>query len=106
MCIRDRNGYRQEILLNVVFDNGQVNAVAEWQPSDVRVFPNPTEGLLNIRMKGLKAIVVRNAEGRVVREVHALQDAHRLDLDALPSGVYTLELHGAEGIDKRRVILR
>lgn len=90
------------------------NSITEAEFGSVGIFPNPTEGLLTLQLDMLNAEVL-NAEvvdisGRTViaHTVNAVQGVsrHRLDLNGLADGVYTLRIQGANGVLTQKVILR
>lgn len=87
-----------------VFDT----ASADWQ-----VYPNPTEGRVNVRSGSLSGPVLwelLDASGRVVfaeRTTIAAGAEHVLDLDAdMASGTYVLRATHAAGRSVQRVVLQ
>lgn len=85
----------------------QSNGIEE-QACTPSVFPNPTEGGLNIKLCEANSIVSRatlyNSIGQIVNDQ---RNQNTLDLRELPSGVYTLEVtDGAGTISRQQVINR
>ena len=71
--------------------------------SGVQVYPNPTSGLLNIRLeKPLNEVAklsILNVQGRLLREqqLEKGQSFHTLQLNALPAGIYIVRLVTSDG---------
>lgn len=68
-----------------------VNSVEELASYQVNVFPNPTAELVNITATNLSTIILLNDLGQMM-EVKAtyLQSGAQLDVEQLPTGMYTL----------------
>ena len=79
------------------------NALKKNNSSSVKLFPNPTNGRVNISAKGLKNISVRDLTGRVVmkRNVSGLSASFMLPEK---SGVYLISVISDEGLDTIKVI--
>lgn len=76
----------------------------------VRIFPNPTTGPLQITTTGLEEPVrihIRNAQGQFIRQTktYSAFDAMALDLSDLPGGVYFLTLESGRAQLTQQVIL-
>jgi hypothetical protein len=95
--------------LNVLPPN-QLTGTPEQAELDARVYPVPTTALLNIRLDRNPApgsrCVLRSVDGRLLLN-QALNDIQStLDLGALQSGMYILELIDAEGRRTTRPVLK
>ncbi len=80
---------------------------AEAGDAGMRLYPNPTTGLLTVEAPAdATTATVRDAVGRVVHTVRLAPHAGRvsLDLSALPAGVYSVGLQTAAGPVVRRVV--
>lgn len=95
--------------LNVLPPN-QLTGTPDQAQLDAQVYPVPTTALLNIRLDrnpgpGSRC-VLRSVDGRMVLD-QALTDVQSLlDLSALQSGMYLLELIDAEGRRTTRPVLK
>lgn len=69
--------------------------------SHFNVFPNPTEGRLEIRGEQFLKVVLYNLTGQKVLE----SENNILELKALSSGAYLLKIHRTDGIDETQKIL-
>ncbi|MBX2929687.1 MAG: T9SS type A sorting domain-containing protein [Saprospiraceae bacterium] len=77
--------------------------------SSVRLFPNPTDGLLQLQFPGqqLDRIALLTPAGQVLRVVQGpLFDAHQLRLEGLPTGMYFVRMEQAGRAAMRKVVLR
>ena len=71
-------------------------------PTHIELFPNPTNGMLQLRNITAKEVVVYTAQGqRIARYDNPGQE---LDLRALPTGVYHLHLITADAAYAARVV--
>ena len=81
-----------------------VSGITEIAASNIRLFPNPTTGLVRISEGTAERIQVVDQLGRVVMVQNT--PSQQIDLKALPTGVYTLLLDMGKGEQvSARVIL-
>ena len=76
----------------------ETNDVAELALDEsVQIYPNPTNGLLNVSGNGLMHITVSNLLGQIIMEVNA--EGHTtLDLNGNESGIYLISIESANGV--------
>ncbi|MCB0755358.1 MAG: M28 family peptidase, partial [Flavobacteriales bacterium] len=81
------------------------NAEAEW-----RIYPNPTNGLLNISLDGNTAtcnLEIVDMKGAAVLQTTVIGSRHSVDVSALPKGMYTLRMTSADGaVDISRPLIK
>jgi hypothetical protein len=79
------------------------NAAAD---GTMRLYPNPTSGLLNLEfsVEGVREIRVLNAVGQVILEKTSAQAVETIDLGAYARGFYYVHVKGREGERTFRVI--
>ena len=77
-----------------VLENGNLN---------VKVYPNPAEGFVNVAAEGLQNIALIDMMGRIVKEQSASQSATVVDLSNLPTGLYFLRVTTDKGVALQRV---
>lgn len=70
--------------------------------SNVSVYPNPTNGIVNINAEGLKNIVVMNALGQVVSETVENQ----IDLSQFGTGLFMLRITTEQGSSVQRIMVK
>ena len=77
--------------------------VSENENLNVKVFPNPAEGFVNVAAEGLQNITLIDMMGRIVKEQSASQSATVVDLSNLPTGLYFLRVTTDKGVALQRV---
>jgi hypothetical protein len=70
--------------------------VAEFGES-VKIYPNPTSGVLNIQGEGLKSIEVYNTIGQCVMTQEVNGDGIQLSTESLNNGIYFLRVRANDG---------
>ena len=73
---------------------GSVN-ISEEKNEDISIYPNPSNGILNIKFHSFgsdKEIKIANIEGKIVHQTIANKDNIKLDLSFLKSGTYFVSL--------------
>ena len=72
------------------------------------VYPNPTEGLLNVELAegGQFSLFVYNTNGMQMMRREGLVDNTRVDLSGLAHGMYIVEIRTAEGVVRTKVVVR
>ena len=81
---------------------GIVNSVPDTFESNTSVYPNPTQGVLNIRVDDLLRVDVYNLAGNRVGQF----TTNTSDLSNLPNGIYLLNIYCKSGwMKKAKVVL-
>jgi hypothetical protein len=72
----------------------------------LKIYPNPTSGRLQIEyLQELPSIIrILDMSGKVAFETIAQQRNQTIDLTALPSGVYVVEIIGKERTEKQLIV--
>lgn len=70
--------------------------------SNIGIYPNPTNGMVNIRAEGIRNIVVMNALGQKVYETVENQ----IDLSQFGDGMFMLRIVTENGVSLKRVLVR
>jgi hypothetical protein len=76
--------------------------VAEVSEINVRLYPNPTSGILNIEGEGMMTISVMNMLGQKVMEMN-VTDKAIVNLNGCESGVYMVKVKTADG-EKTQIV--
>jgi hypothetical protein len=96
-------------------DGNPITSVDELFTTDVNVYPNPTEGVLNIALQTLTAqdvkVEVYNAMGQFImvekfNKVAAGKNNLNLNLNNVPTGLYIVEVSGAQLNETFRVAVK
>jgi len=93
-----------KITVNPPVSIDQINRQGEG----VRIFPNPTIGLINISLdafSGKKVMVeIRNPEGKVI-QIKSFENKISIDLTGRPMGIYIIKLFNDHEMIARKVVL-
>nr|MBX2877857.1 DUF3616 domain-containing protein [Saprospiraceae bacterium] len=85
-----------------------VNVVDLYNAFDLSVYPNPSRGLLQVEVSEevqLEQLEVFDINGRpVLRQQLSSFGSFRLDLSALPAGLYSLRIRADQGTSVQRII--
>ena len=80
--------------------------ISEYGMNVLSIYPNPSNGLITINgldaFQEIFAICVLNTSGQVVKQVSIVES--QIDLYDLSSGVYLLEVHADQSIQRVRII--
>ena len=88
------------------YDPCSVDAVEEaTTSSSVNVYPNPTNGMLNVAGQGTMHISVMNVLGQTLQETCSEGNA-TLDLSQYESGMYLIRIETESGIEVQKVSIR
>ena len=86
-------------------NNCEEDAVEETANSNVQVYPNPTNGLLNVNGNGTMCITVSNMLGQKLLETTA-DNAATIDMSQYGQGIYMLSIETANGVTVQKVSVR
>ena len=101
--------YTSEELSDGIFltynNNCENVSIEEVSESNVRLYPNPTNGIINIEGNGAMTISVMNTLGQKVMETTATDNAN-IDLSGFESGIYMVRIETEDGIKTEKVNVR
>lgn len=95
-----------QILPRVKEDIFTPSANEDARRIEVAVYPNPTDGELNVRAEGRFDLNVYSVNGTLVLAQEGLDSEARIDLSGLSKGVYLVEVKTAEGSAMSKVVVR
>lgn len=95
-----------QILPRVKEDIFTPSANEDARRIEVAVYPNPTDGELNVRAEGRFDLNVYSVNGTLVLAQECLNAEARIDLSGLSKGVYLVEVKTAEGSAMNKVVVR
>ena len=91
---------------NTIYYYG-LNGISDVPSISARIYPNPATDMLHIDIKGTNQpydISLTDVTGRTLREVHDLSGDQAIDISALASGVYLVNLMQAGVSTTQRVV--
>lgn len=71
----------------------------------INMYPNPSQGLLNIQTTSQQQLKILNAIGNVVYEKDGANGLQQLDLNFLPKGLYIIKLKEAQKVYVEKLII-
>jgi hypothetical protein len=78
--------------------------------ANIAIYPNPTEGILNVKLNGYKSEIVTirifNSNGQVVLTDEILKSSVEFNLTHLPKGVYIVELQNGTKTSDTKIVLK
>ena len=77
----------------------------EWTETDLKLYPNPSNGAVTIDCAGMKKLMVYNALGQILLDKEVGGDALQLDLSGFENGLYLLVAVSQNGVAKRPFVL-
>ncbi|MDC9722026.1 MAG: T9SS type A sorting domain-containing protein [Urechidicola sp.] len=87
------------IILTLYDNSTAVLPVDREEFSDIKVYPNPSTGFINIsNLKENSRVVISNIAGQVVKDVVVGMNDNRIDIQDLTQGFYFVELEGKKTI--------
>jgi hypothetical protein len=89
----------------LTYDNQCEDAVSEVSASNFCLYPNPTDGILNIEGEGQMTISVINMLGQKILEMNATDNV-TIDLSGNESGIYMVRIETANGTMTEKVSVR
>jgi uncharacterized repeat protein (TIGR03803 family) len=79
--------------------------LSEHSASNIKIYPNPTRGMLHVETKQLHTIELYNSVGKIVYVTQIKEGHNNLQLPDLAAGVYIIKLYnGTETFVERLVI--
>ncbi len=82
-----------------------VTDVKENADSKIHVYPNPTNGMLNIEGQGTMLISISNLLGQTLQETTA-EGNIVLDMSRFESGMYLIRIESADGVTVQKINVR
>ena len=80
-----------------------VNAIEENKVGDVKLYPNPTNGNLNISAEGLQHITIFSTIGQVIYDSNVNSDNEIVDMSRFDAGIYMVRIVTENGMTTQRV---
>jgi hypothetical protein len=86
-----------------VFRNNDVLSVSEDVFSSNSIFPNPTEGIVNVDIDNIQKVEVTDMTGRNISVVHQNRE---IDLSGKETGIYLVRIYTEKGMHTAKVFLK
>jgi Secretion system C-terminal sorting domain len=84
----------------------QALATDNFSLAKIKIYPNPSNGLITVDSANEVDITVTDLTGKVVYVAKAVTNQSALNLSALQKGVYLVKMSNQEGIQTEKIILK
>ena len=83
-----------------------IDAQPSTLDSQLKVYPNPTQGIVNIVCPEARQISLTNAMGQVVYQIPVSTNSAQFSIQNFPDGVYFLKVETPDGVAVKKIIKR
>lgn len=101
-------GTDTETVSNCISVAGTAGINEENAAATFSVYPNPSNGIININLNGAvnqTQIAIYNSVGAAVYQVNPSSELVQIDLSAFSSGMYFVEVRSDKGVDTQRLLI-
>jgi hypothetical protein len=98
-------GETEDYTLNILPNS---SAVEEIEKSKIEIFPNPTNGLVNINFPKINSnavVIVTNIQGQVILQKNMNNLTNLLDLSGFGKGIYFLKVNIDQTVEIKKIIV-
>ena len=94
------------LYIDNVYFSTEVVDIEEVDPLSISIFPNPTQGIININSEEkIESITIYDALGKMVFSESNFDLGSRVDVSELNNGTYIIEVQTEDGITSSRLII-
>ena len=79
-----------------------VHCVNEYSIS-AKLYPNPTNGIVNVEAEGLQRLTVMNVLGQILYDQEVKADNAQINMTQFDAGTYLIRIHTLSGTTTRRI---
>ena len=80
-------------------------SVGENEQAPLRVYPNPSAGMVRVEANAMRGVTVWNVLGQCVKEFNVASDVFQIDMSGCQNGVYYVQVLTTEGTFGCRFVL-
>ncbi|MBP7389486.1 MAG: T9SS type A sorting domain-containing protein, partial [Chitinophagales bacterium] len=103
VTVTDANGCKSISSATVMFEN--ISGIFEDEITGVSVYPNPTNGVFNVKLPSDSKVEIYNTLGELVWKFeNANATTHTLNMSGYASGVYSLKISVAEKLSVIKLV--
>lgn len=92
-----------DVVITAIF--GPATTIGENNEALALVYPNPTNGQINIEAENLKHITINNMLGQTIYECNASGNAFGYDFSKHKAGIYLIRIETASGVSTKKVFV-
>lgn len=101
----DDNGSCSNTTCRTVNITDGINSITEIPTHLLDVYPNPSNGIINVKYAKVAEVSVYGIDGKLIKVVTTDAGTTAIDLTELPKGTYLLKITSAEGTSVKRISL-
>ena len=87
-AVYNPDGVESDYTETVFIDGAMIN-IKDFKHEKVKLYPNPSKGIINIENKDFDKIIIYNITGKIIRE---LKPQSQIDLSDIAKGIYVIKL--------------
>ncbi|MBO5847620.1 MAG: T9SS type A sorting domain-containing protein [Bacteroidales bacterium] len=99
-----RKGNQYSLPAFIAVELGNFVNVNEIEYDNVEVYPNPTSGMLYVKINRTFDAIVYNYQGQIVKKLY--DNNAQIDLSELNYGIYFVEIRTNEGVTVKKVLVK
>ncbi|MBO5854536.1 MAG: T9SS type A sorting domain-containing protein, partial [Bacteroidales bacterium] len=99
-----RKGNQYSLPAFIAVELGNFVNVNEIEYDNVEVYPNPTSGMLYVKIDRTFDAIVYNYQGQIVKKLY--DNNAQIDLSELNYGIYFVEIRTNEGVTVKKVLVK
>jgi len=96
------SSYDESVYYDSVYSKEPAVSIEEFDLSNKKVFPNPTNGKVNIKYKNVKSILLFNLKGDLIKEY---KSQYKINISTLPKGIYMVRVITENGCFANKIVL-
>ncbi len=73
--------------------------------ANIKIYPNPTTGLINVEAKGIESLEVFDIYGKEVLKSEVRSPKHEVDLSSQSKGIYIIKVTTNKGVAVEKIVL-
>jgi len=89
--------------IQTVYVEGPLLNIEEFEKNAVRIYPNPTSGLIYIDAADVTKVQVFDISGKIIKEI---KNTAQIDVSGIAQGIYLLKLFVNEGTVTHKIIVQ
>lgn len=74
--------------------------------NNIKVYPNPTNGIISVRGTEIRTIEIINIRGQIIKQLSISAEQFTIDITEQPTGIYMIKIVTDKGIFVEKVVLR
>ena len=88
-----------------LYESTGINSVSNISNLNIEVYPNPTNGIVNINTENRYSIKLFNILGELIMEEDLIDVSSKIDLSSLKSGIYYIDFYNDKLVDTKKIVL-